>query len=389
MELGVRSVMVLGMVLSLFTALLFLQVARGFPVEHRRHMRIWTAALVMLPVAWLALAQRGIWPDVVAIGIGTVLMQASFAEMTRAVRGFHGLPERRWLLWSVVIASVVLSAVLPMPWPHSSGRVILNSAAGMVLLLAMAWALRHAARDTTAHAGRAAAAFALLGVVTLGARLVDHVLWPRPSGQLLEAGASDLLVFLYMNTGVVFLSLAFVLMHAERAYAAVRRLATVDTLTGVLARSALDTQGKAMVAAARRSGRPLAALLVDLDQFKQVNDGLGHEAGDRLLQHLAMIANRVLRGEDLLCRLGGDEFVVLLPNTDGPGGRIVAERLRAALVETPFQFRGRAVACPMSIGVAAMVGEQVQLDVLVKRADEAMYVAKRAGGDRVHGAAEA
>ena len=65
-----------------------------------------------------------------------------------------------------------------------------------------------------------------------------------------------------------------------------------------------------------------------------------------------------------------------------------SERLRAALRETPFQFRGRAVACPVSIGVASMPGDQVQLDVLVKRADEAMYVAKRAGGDRVQGAGE-
>ena len=135
---------------------------------------------------------------------------------------------------------------------------------------------------------------------------------------------------------------------------------------------------------ARRLSRPVAVLLLDLDQFKAVNDRLGHEAGDCMLRHLAARARLVLRGEDLLCRLGGDEFVMLLPNTDAQGARIVAGRLRESLAWAPLRFRGDELPIPLSIGVAASAGQDADLATLVKRADEAMYVAKRAGGDRIH-----
>ena len=134
---------------------------------------------------------------------------------------------------------------------------------------------------------------------------------------------------------------------------------------------------------ARRLQRPIAVLLLDLDQFKAVNDSLGHEAGDLMLRHLAARARLVLRGEDLLCRLGGDEFVMLLPNTDGPGARIVAGRLRESLAGAPLLFRGKVLPIPLSIGVVASSGADADLAALVERADEAMYAAERAGGDRI------
>ena len=105
--------------------------------------------------------------------------------------------------------------------------------------------------------------------------------------------------------------------------------------------------------------------------------------GDSLLRHLAERARLVLRGEDVLARLGGDEFVALLPNTDVIGARVVAERLREALLDAHMLFHGQEVPAPLSIGVAQLRADDLQLDSLLKRADQAMYRAKRAGGDRV------
>jgi len=387
MDLDVRTIMVFGVLLSLMTAVLFVQVSRGFPIEHRRHLRTWTVALSLQPLAWLALSLRGQIPDLVSIGLGTTLLLASYAEMTRAVRGFQGLPERRRVLWAWVLAVVAVNLAFTPDWPHSSVRVVVNSLAGGVLLAALSRALLGTPQSPAGHAGRATSLFAALGVAALLWRVLDHAFWPRMVGGLLEAGASDLMVFLYANTAVIFLSLGFVLMHAERAYAALHQSASVDTLTGVLARSMLEAHGQRLVAAAHRSGRPLSALLLDLDRFKSVNDRLGHEAGDSMLKHLAEQAHRVLRGEDVLCRLGGDEFVVLLPHTDANGARIVAERLRLALREAPLTFKGQELPIVLSIGVADATGTEANLDRLIKRADEAMYIAKRAGGDRVHLAA--
>ncbi|HEX4854314.1 GGDEF domain-containing protein [Arenimonas sp.] len=383
MGLDVRSVMVVGVLLSALTVVLLTQAGRSFPIERRRHLRMWSVALVMQPFAWLLLAARGSVPDLASIALGNGLLLFGFAEMCRAVRGFRGLPERRWLWWGAVLVAVALLVLFAEVWPHYSARVLVNSSTAMILFTGMALALAPAFRFGGFSAARFTGAFAAFGVMVAAWRFIEHSLAMRPDGSLLEAGPSDLMVFMYACVGVTFLSLGFILMHTERAYDDLRRLASVDALTGVLARSGLVEQGDRLLSEARRHQRPVSALLIDLDRFKGVNDSLGHEAGDRLLQHLAERARRVLRGEDLLGRLGGDEFVALLPSTDAAGARIVAERLREALAVEHLRVHGMEVPVPLSIGVAQAGPGEDNLDALLQRADQAMYRAKRAGGDRV------
>jgi len=383
MGLDAKSVMFVGVLLSALTVLLLAQVGRTFPVERRRHLRIWTVGLMLQPAAWTLLVLRGEIPDMVSITFGNSLLLLGFAEMCRAVRGFRGLPERAWLWWGAVAVAMVLLLLFSAVWPNYSARVLVNSTAGMLLFGGIAQALAPAFHRGGFSAARLTGAFAAFGVVTAVWRFTEHALSPRVAGSLLEAGPSDTVVFLYACVGVMFLSLGFVLMHTERAYDDLHRLASVDTLTGVLARSALDEQGAPMLDEARRLGRPLSALMLDLDQFKAANDRLGHLAGDQILRHLARQARRVLRGGDLLCRLGGDEFVALLPNTDARGAAVVAGHLRESLADTPLVFAGERLVIPMSIGVVQYGADDAGVETLLRRADEAMYVAKRAGGDRV------
>jgi diguanylate cyclase (GGDEF)-like protein len=258
------------------------------------------------------------------------------------------MPERRQVWWAIVAAALVGSLLLA---DRGTGvRILVNSLAGLVLLLATAWALGGARNVAPSRAGRAAAVFVLVGAAVVVWRVVARIGGTAPAA----AGptASDALVFLFLVLAAMFLSMVFVLMHAERAYATLHREASLDALTGALARGALQEQGERLLKAARRHQRPLSALLLDLDRFKDVNDRLGHDAGDAVLRHLAARAKGVLRGEDVLCRLGGDEFVALLPQTDAQGACVVAERLRQSLAETPLSIRGLPVPVPISIGVA-------------------------------------
>jgi diguanylate cyclase (GGDEF)-like protein len=383
MGLDVRSVMLVGVLLSALTVVLLTQAGRSFPVERRRHLRIWTVGLVMQPVAWLLLAARGTVPDMASIALGNGLLLFGFAEMCRAVRGFRGLPELRWLWWGAVLVALVLLVLFAGAWPHYSARVLVNSTTAMVLFSGIGVALAPAFRSGGFSAARFTGAFAAFGVLVAAWRFAEHALAMRADGSLLEAGPSDMVVFMYACVGVTFLSLGFILMHTERAYDDLRQLASVDALTGVLARSGLVEQGERLLSEARRYQRPTSALMIDLDRFKGVNDSLGHEAGDRLLQHLTERARLVLRGEDLLGRMGGDEFVALLPSTDAAGARVVAERLRAALSHEHLRVHGMEVPVPVSIGVAQARPGEDTLDDLLQRADQAMYRAKRAGGDRV------
>jgi len=132
-----------------------------------------------------------------------------------------------------------------------------------------------------------------------------------------------------------------------------------------------------------RYNRPASVLMIDSDNLKAVNDGHGHEAGNRLLRQLTKTIQAELRYTDVPVRYGGDEFVVFLPDTLVKGAVEVAERIRDAVAGTPLEAESRRIACTVSIGVAASPGDGQSMDALVARADRAMYEAKQQGRNRV------
>jgi len=157
-----------------------------------------------------------------------------------------------------------------------------------------------------------------------------------------------------------------------------------DPLTKLSNRRFILTQMAATVSAARRHGRPLSVVVVDIDHFKDVNDEHGHAAGDRVLAAVANSMRVHLRAEDQLGRLGGEEFLALLPDADAAAAAAAAEKLRAEVATLAVEHEGRALAVTISAGWAAW--EEESPDELLRRADEALYEAKRAGRDRVEGA---
>jgi diguanylate cyclase (GGDEF)-like protein len=149
-----------------------------------------------------------------------------------------------------------------------------------------------------------------------------------------------------------------------------------DALTGLPNRQLLVEHIEQAIGESGRSGRSIALFLLDLDRFKEVNDTLGHSAGDRLLQLVSARLEGALRPGDIVARLGGDEFAVLLPTVrDAASAMEVAERTRAALVE-PFRIDGFVVGPEASIGVALIPDHAADAATLMQRADVAMYLAK-------------
>jgi two-component system cell cycle response regulator len=162
-----------------------------------------------------------------------------------------------------------------------------------------------------------------------------------------------------------------------------QQAALTDPLTGLPNRRYGMERLEQEWAATARNQRPLSCLVVDIDQFKQINDTFGHDSGDTVLRQVAAVLRKEARIEDVVCRIGGEEFLVISPDTPLSAALTLAERLRAAV------SRGRAANgtishnTTVSIGVSQREPGMVRMDELIKAADNALYEAKRAGRDRV------
>ena len=161
--------------------------------------------------------------------------------------------------------------------------------------------------------------------------------------------------------------------------ARIQHLAHHDGLTGLLNRGAFMERMGLMLRRAERSGEMLALLFIDLDNFKRVNDSLGHLEGDQVLTAVSERLVGALRAGDLVGRFGGDEFVVLLSELGSRGDIKVVLDALLSVVEVPVRADGRALSVTPSIGVAVYPDDGLQEDELIQHADTAMYRAKSRG----------
>ena len=161
-------------------------------------------------------------------------------------------------------------------------------------------------------------------------------------------------------------------------------MAITDALTGLYNRRYMETHVGTLVEQASSRGKPLTVLVLDIDYFKSINDSWGHDAGDDVLREFALRIKKSIRGIDLACRYGGEEFVVVMPETDMAVATMVAERLRRRIASEPFPIQqgARTIEVTISIGIAAL-GRDEDAATVVKRADQALYRAKRDGRNRV------
>jgi diguanylate cyclase (GGDEF)-like protein len=197
--------------------------------------------------------------------------------------------------------------------------------------------------------------------------------------------------FLALSLAVAWLLAGMLGASYHRAYLlehALLRESRIDALTGVLNRRALEEQGKSALSLCQRHAQAFSLLMVDLDFFKDINDRYGHPVGDQVLNALAGQGRRLTRGSDRFGRWGGEEFLAVLPETPLAQAHGLAERMRAQIAQTGFEFGGDTQRVTVSIGVAGedlldWVDTEETWSRLVKAADDAMYRAKVAGRNRV------
>lgn len=165
----------------------------------------------------------------------------------------------------------------------------------------------------------------------------------------------------------------------SEALTTIKRITNTDPLTGILNRRSFQRALKREISFARRHNLPLSFVMIDIDYFKRINDSYGHETGDRVLKSLARIIRKSIRNEDIFARFGGEEFTLLLPNTSVESAVEVCERIRQKIEKT--KLKGIKEKITASFGITGLLPNDREIDIL-KRADDALYEAKRKGRNR-------
>jgi diguanylate cyclase (GGDEF)-like protein len=387
MSIDIHTTIMIAAIMALLVGVSLHYVLRDYPASLAPSIRLWLLGTLLQPTAWMLYSMRDEVPDWCAAVLANALLSLAYALQIKGIRIFLERPLRRSLVFAPVAAVAVLEIVFTYVVPSIRLRLVTVSAVFCVQLIVAIIALldwnqpRRRSHLLTASAFVALAAILVVRVAYEGLR----------EGTIPSAFAAT-----WMQTAVFGLAaffptiatLGFVLMCSDRLYQELERQAAIDMLTGVSNRRTLDLQASRAIALAHRHKRPLSLLLIDADHFKRINDVYGHEAGDEALQTLAAVLQCSLRGEDLFARLGGEEFVAVLPETDEEAARASAERLRVAVEQAEFTVQHRRVPLRVSIGIS-VVDNNDDFAGMLRRADQAMYAAKRAGRNRVFGPADA
>jgi diguanylate cyclase (GGDEF)-like protein len=186
-----------------------------------------------------------------------------------------------------------------------------------------------------------------------------------------------------LNTLVSFADTVTAAMHNAQLHTEIQQIAITDLLTGLYNRRGFEELGQREILRSKRTSAPLSLLVVDVDFLKQVNDEIGHSAGDLMIKSVANCCKSTFRQMDLVSRFGGDEFAILLPDTPLDHAHEAAERLRQMISSTPLQIQGTEVHLSISVGLAGLIKDQDTINTLFDRADKALYRAKKSGRNSV------
>lgn len=321
--------------------------------------------------------------DALAMALANTMVAAAMVIGCEAVRMLYAVRPRPALVatfvFVLVTGSLGFEVIREEPFLLVAYvSIVVATAAGLAAIrIARA---RDAAADLLRRmlvlSGLACAALWLLrsGLALGGARLEPA---RTVNADMLDLASASLAVLIPALVTV----LVLMVVHARMADE-LRALATTDPLTRLMSRRVLFERGGPLLAAMQLAGRPVAAMMVDLDHFKRINDCHGHAAGDAVLRHCARQLRLGLRAEALVARYGGEEFCLLVPLDRTGDAFVAAERIRHRIESQPCTLEAQTIRVTVSIGAAIHQAGQ-SLTQLLAQADSLLYEAKRSGRNRV------
>ncbi|MYM37425.1 diguanylate cyclase [Duganella sp. FT94W] len=364
--------------LSLCAALFFFeagarQAGSGQPA---RVHATWARAKQLQALAWLLLYLRGVLPDVITIPFANAVLFAGFALDAAALWQQAGRRVWRSHLAPALGVAVCLYGGAWLLQAPAGARIAIAALATGFFFVAGAAALGRGWRHGTPLRRYLVVLMLALTVAVLGRGLLS-LLPASPVPLLVQAiGVGALYLMMLSN------AFGYLLLAREQEQGELARLEVVDPLTDVPNRRGFYAALTPWLALARRPGQPTSLVILNLDQFKRINDNYGHSAGDQVLKVMVDVCKKQLRDSDQMGRLGGAEFAILLPRTGLEDATLVAERIRNAVAAQPVKAEKAIINLTASLGVTTIRADDSTVS-LFKRADEALQAAKQAGRNRV------
>lgn len=337
--------------------------------------RHWLGACILTTIGGGLLAMQGDGFNLALAVSGNALVIFGFGLVWIGVRSFYGRPGGWWTSALVTLVAVLVLAAVS---DSSEARNVVY-ATGQIVLVSLA-AVHLLFREERSLGAWVAALAMIVGMLGQGAEAVMNLM--RIGGVLSEASYYDFAAFCLLTIifGAVVWNFGFVLLAIDRLRSELAALAVADELTGLPNRRRFMEAAAAEALRADRTGRPFSLLMLDLDDFKSINDRRGHSAGDAALEHFARTAAALMPPQAMLARLGGDEFCALLPETSAGEAGVVADALVQRFRAAAFGWKGEAVALTVSIGVAEWLPPYgTDLATVIEAADAALYEAKNCG----------
>jgi diguanylate cyclase (GGDEF)-like protein len=309
----------------------------------------------------------------ITAGIGSFLL-------LMAVRALYDRPTPMGV--QAPLIGLFALTVLQLPDPRHALIVVfavqlVSNATGAILVAGE--------EEPHARAGRLAVLVVMVMLALAGGfRLIDMLRMSTLEVEALNTRTESNrgpLVMVYSFTSLVMM-LAYIGIVYGRLLADVRHMASTDELTGLASRRYLFGHGEPWLTARGRAAHYTALMMIDVDRFKSINDRFGHEIGDRVLRHVAVVLRDAMRGDSVLARYGGEEFCAMVPVSDPAEAEAVAERVRDAVQARPFLLAGGSIEVTVSIGLACHRPGLTLREVL-RTADSRVYFAKASGRNKV------
>lgn len=363
--------------MAVVLGVVLLGVRANYPTSIRG-LRHWGLAPLLCGLATAIYMAGEVLPAWAPVLGGNGLLMMGFAYFLFGTQRFLGLPDVRRPWYGLFAVCLCLLAFFLWAQPDYRFRVFFFTstlAVNCLVHVLLLW------RNGKGFANRLTASALLMQAVVLVVRGLWSLWMDSP---LDNRFTPSLMQSLYLGTysfAVLLVCVGVLLMASERVRSEFEHLATHDSLTGALARRAVLELADSEMQRWQRYGHTFSVLMLDVDHFKQINDTHGHLVGDAVLRDVAGHVRAALRASDRLGRYGGEEFLVLMPATDLPAAQAVAERVAAAVRNATAQAGGPH--CTVSIGVTSVSAGDANFDVLLARADAALYRAKSGGRDRV------